>query len=562
MGIRGRTLAVAAAGMFLILLAAAAGLSMSWRSLRTFEGDVMQRQRDAVAVIAAESDFKKQVQEWKDTLLRGANPELLDKHWGAFQRQEQKVEEESGRLAASIANPEAARLLTEFVEAHKKMGAAYRAGFDQFKSANFDGKVGDKAVAGIDRAPTELLTKAKDLIQADAKTIADDAAANGRRGIYMAMAVMVVVTLFSLGAFAVMVSRTVISPISRTVRAMGLLAQGDLSVEIETRAARDEIGDMVRAVRVFKDNALEALRLRAANEEQRRTYAREQAEALRRMADNFEATVTAKVAEVEKAAKGIDATAHDMARRTEQNGGQSMEVGDAAKTTTDRSSSVSEATRQLSESVNEIARQVAQSSGIAQRAVEGVSATAAQMGGLSDAVSEIGAVVGLINDIASQTNLLALNATIEAARAGEAGKGFAVVANEVKHLANQTARATEDIARQIATVQASTQTMSDSIDQVVETIRAMDEASSAIAGAVQEQEAMTREIAVNIEEVAREAGTVSLTVSKLARSSALTCAGTVRVIWSSTSLKESVDALHEEAVSFLSTVRSSAEVAS
>jgi methyl-accepting chemotaxis protein len=558
MGIRGRTLAVASAGMVLILAAAAAGLWMSWRSLQTFETDVMSRQHDAVAVIAAESDFKKQVQEWKDTLLRGAAPDLLDKHWGAFQKMEAMVQDETAKLAGTVSDPEAAKLLQQFVAAHKQMGTAYRTGFDQFKAANFDSKIGDKAVAGIDRAPTELLTKTKERIQEDARTIAAAAAESGRRGIFIALCVMVIATLFSLGVFAVMVSRTVISPISRTVHVMGLLAHGDLSVEVEARTIRDEIGEMIEAVRIFKENALESRRLRSANEEQRRAYAQERCDALQRMADSFEATVTARVTEVEKAASGIDVTAKTMAKRTEQNGGRSMVVGDAILTATDRSNSVSMATQQLSESVNEIARQVAQSSQIAQRAVEGVSATAEQMDGLSEAVREIGDVVGLINDIASQTNLLALNATIEAARAGEAGKGFAVVANEVKTLASQTARATEDIARQVAAVQASTRSMSDSIAGVFETIRAMDQASSAIAGAVEEQEAMTRDIAANIDEVAREAGAVSATVSKLARSSAMTCAGTVRVIWSSTSLKDSVDALHDDAVAFLSTVRASA----
>ncbi len=181
MGIRSRTLAVASAGMLIILLSAAGGLYSSWRSLQTFQGAVMDRQRDAIAVITAESDFKKQVQEWKDTLLRGSNPDALQKHWSAFQQREGVVRDESTRLAAAASDPEAAKLLDQFVAAHREMGAAYRSGFEQFTAANFDPKVGDKAVAGIDRAPTELLTRAKDRIQADAQQRANEATEDGPR---------------------------------------------------------------------------------------------------------------------------------------------------------------------------------------------------------------------------------------------------------------------------------------------------------------------------------------------------------------------------------------------
>jgi len=349
------------------------------------------------------------------------------------------------------------------------------------------------------------------------------------------------------------------NPLARITTTMNRLAGGDYDTDIPHTENSDEIGEMAKAVQVFKESALETQHLRAAHREQRLHSNAERAQSLRQLADDFERTVNAKVTQVDTAASAIDLTANEMVKRTESGGSRSLQVGEAARLTTERSVIVSAATQELSASVNEIARQVAQSSEITQRAVEDVNLTAGQMEELAAAVREIGAVVTLINDIASQTNLLALNATIEAARAGDAGKGFAVVANEVKTLANQTGRATEDIARQVTRVQGLTRTMSDAIGSVVVTIRSMGTVSSTIAAAVQQQEAVTREIAANIDDVAREAEMVSKTVGQLSRASAMTCAGTVRVIWRATSLKSAVGDLQGNAVQFLNSVRQTAE---
>ncbi len=365
----------------------------------------------------------------------------------------------------------------------------------------------------------------------------------------------VAATLISVFGIGSILTKVITRPIGRMTSLMGRLADGDTSVEIEAVERKDEVGDMARTVQVFKDHMIEADGLRSAQEAERLRATAERAQAMREMADHFEATVKTKVAEVGASTSGIQNTAQSMATRSEKSGGRSIEVGEAAGITTERAAAVSEATRQLALSVNEIAQQVGHSSQIAQKAVDDVNATARQMVDLSNAVQAIGNVVQLINDIAAQTNLLALNATIEAARAGEAGKGFAVVAGEVKNLANQTAKATEEISLQVAAVQGSTQEMTASIEGVVQTIRTIDDISGAIAIAVQEQEATTRDIASNIDEVARQAGEVSRSVSHLSKASAMACAGTIRVIWSAETLTNVVKDLNDEAELFLRSVR-------
>lgn len=369
------------------------------------------------------------------------------------------------------------------------------------------------------------------------------------------LTVAAIIAVLVSSATSVWLLRGIVGPLHRITGIISRLAQGDTGVRVEFVNRRDEVGEMAGAVEVFKRHMIEVNELRTRQEDERVLAARERAAALLAMADQFEATVNARVAQVAQSTTEIRITAQTMADRSERSGGRSLDVGKAAMITTDRSSAAAAATQDLARSVGEVASQASRSAEIARQAVADVNATADRMDELSQAAQSIGEVVNLISTIARQTNLLALNATIEAARAGEAGRGFNVVANEVKNLANQTSRATEEIAAQVAAVQCSTGEMRNRIAGVVDVIRTMDQISHGIADAVTDQQMAAREISDNIDEVASQASEVSLSVTHMSQASAKACAGTIRVIWSATALGKVVEELKDEARNFLTTIR-------
>ena len=338
------------------------------------------------------------------------------------------------------------------------------------------------------------------------------------------------------------------------------LAAGNLDCDLSGAVRRDEIGRMFKALDILRTKEMERREL-ALEREREKSRLMHRAQSMCALADMFEHIIMAKIEEVKKASNGIGSTAQGMALRSEQSGSRTMETADAARISANRAADVSEATRHLAEAINEISHRVDNSSTMAQQAVAHVNETATRMESLYATAEGIGEVVHLISDIAAQTNLLALNATIEAARAGDAGKGFAVVAGEVKNLAAQTTRATDDIVKQVQAVQESARDMADSIGAIVNTIRSIEGVSTGIASAVQEQEATTRTIAGHIDEVAEQSGAVMSHVKSLSRSSIQSCAGSVRVIWDSNALMEVVGDLNDESEAFALRVKNAESIA-
>ncbi|MBN3725522.1 methyl-accepting chemotaxis protein [Burkholderia sp. Ac-20379] len=420
---------------------------------RTSVQDAAANERMVSATLVA---FKLQVQEWKDTLLRGKDPEKLDRYWGAFQKRERTVDDLAAQLQAKLPDGEARTLVAQFAAAHAEMGQGYRKGFEAFKAAGEDPTAGDAVVAGVDRAPSTLLDRAAQTIAADNARIAGEAAADARSATVASAVIAAIVFVLGLVG-GVLFSRTVTRPLHRAVAFARDVADGDLSTDLHA-SGDDETAELLAAL-----SQMQASLARVVSQ------VRSNAEGV--------ATASAQIA----------AGNLNLSQRTEEQAASLEETAASMEELTATVRTSAENARQAS-GLAGAAADTATQGGTVMRDVIGT------MQSIADSSNKVVEIIAMIDGIAFQTNILALNAAVEAARAGEQGRGFAVVAGEVRTLAQRSAAAAREIktliaqsSERVAAGSSQVASAGEIIDKIVDSVHRVTDIVGEISSAAGEQ---------------------------------------------------------------------------
>jgi methyl-accepting chemotaxis protein-1 (serine sensor receptor) len=470
----GRKLPIAfAAIVLMVVLAALVGIYSLNQAITVYDTQVAGHVDSERTVSDIESEFKTQVQEWKNVLLRGSNAEMFDKHWQAFAKMESHVNEEATKLAASLPEGESKHLVSQFAQSHQQLGLAYRKGLDAFKAANFDASVGDASVKGIDREPSKLLEAASLRIETDSAAVAKEAAAGARRATRISLALMLLMAGVGAGV-GLAISRQVI-------RQLG--GEPQSAVDLSQRVAS---GNLTQAIDLAAGDST----------------------SLMAQLDTMQSSLSQVVTSVRRSAESLEMASGEIASGNNDLSNRTQTQAHSLEKSASSMAVLGSAVQINADNAHQANQLASEASQVAVRGGQVVAEVVHTMQGISAASLQISDIIGVIEGIAFQTNILALNAAVEAARAGEQGRGFAVVASEVRSLAGRSAEAAKQIKSLIDTSVARVEQGTLQVDRAGNTM-------NAVVAAIQRVTEMASQIASESQEQAATVGQIGYIVAEM-----------------------------------------------